>query len=77
MGTSNERSMNWPIKTCSASQAALLHEERYLGNAALHELETPSKQAIEDGLGIVEGLMNTIYILPHKAERLRSRRQET
>ena len=61
----------------TASQSALLHEERYLGNAALHELETPSNQAIEDGLGIVEGLMNTIYILPHKAERLRSRRQRT
>ncbi|NOY41903.1 MAG: DUF4145 domain-containing protein [Planctomycetes bacterium] len=56
-------------------QAALLHEERYLGNAALHELETPSSQAIEDGLGIVEGLMNTIYILPKKAERLRNLRQ--
>jgi len=62
-------------KLLTTSQAALLHEERYLGNAALHELETPSNQAIEDGLGIVEGLMNTIYILPNKAERLRNRRR--
>jgi hypothetical protein len=57
------------------SQAKLLHEERYIGNAALHELETPSTQDIEDGLGIVEGLINTIYILPHKAKRLQERRQ--
>ncbi len=57
------------------AQAELLHEERYIGNAALHELETPSAQDIEDGLGIVEGLINTIYILPSKAKRLKHRRE--
>jgi hypothetical protein len=57
------------------AQAELLHEERYIGNAALHELETPSIQDIEDGLGIVEGLINTIYILPSKAKRLKQRRE--
>jgi Domain of unknown function (DUF4145) len=56
------------------AQAELLHEERYLGNAALHELTTPSAQDIEDGLRIVEGLINTIYILPSKAKRLKKRR---
>jgi hypothetical protein len=56
------------------TQAELLHEERYLGNTALHELATPSAQDIEDGLGIVEGLINTIYILPSKAARLKGRR---
>lgn len=58
------------------SQAELLHEERYLGNAALHEMETPSTNALEDGLGIVEGLINTIYILPDKAKRLRHEREK-
>jgi hypothetical protein len=57
------------------AQAELLHEERYLGNAALHELTTPSAQDIEDGLRIVEGLINTIYILPSKAKRLKKRRE--
>jgi len=57
------------------AQAELLHEERYLGNAALHELTTPSAQDIEDGLRIVEGLINTIYILPSKAKRLKERRE--
>jgi len=61
----------------TATQAKFLHEERYLGNAALHELETPSAQAIKDGLGIVEGLINTIYILPDKASRLRTQREST
>jgi hypothetical protein len=56
-------------------QADLLHEERYIGNAALHEILPPSKQEVEDGLAIVEGLMNTIYVLPLRAARLRKRRQ--
>lgn len=59
----------------TTTQAELLHEERYIGNAALHELETPTARDIEDGLGIVEGLINTIYILPKKAERLKKRRE--
>ena len=54
------------------AQAELLHEERYLGNAALHEIATPSPQDIEDGLGIIEGLINTIYVLPSKAGASRS-----
>jgi hypothetical protein len=60
----------------TTSQAELLHEERYLGNAALHELETPAYHTLEDGLQIVEGLINTIYILPIKAARLRKAREE-
>lgn len=62
-------------KLLTPSQAELLHEERYLGNAALHELETPPAQDIEDGLRIVEGLITTIYILPSKAKRLKKRRE--
>jgi Domain of unknown function (DUF4145) len=63
------------LNLLTTAQAELLHEERYVGNAALHELETPSAQDIEDGLGIVEGLINTIYILPSKAKRLKKRRE--
>ena len=55
-------------------QANLLHEERYIGNAALHEMEPPTRRSIEDGLDIIEGLLNTIYVLPQKAERLRQAR---
>jgi hypothetical protein len=56
-------------------QADLLHEERYLGNAALHEVESPTRQEVEDGLAIVEGLLSTIYVLPIRAERLRKKRE--
>lgn len=58
----------------ASGQADLLHEERYLGNYALHEMRTPSKSDLEDGLKIIEGVMETIYVLPIRAERLRRRR---
>lgn len=56
------------------AQASLLHEERYLGNEALHEMHTPSDQDIRDGLEIVEGLLRTVYVLPLHAARLQQRR---
>ena len=56
------------------AQADLLHEERYIGNFALHEMKTPTKEDLEDGLKIIEGLMNTIYVLPLHAARLKDKR---
>jgi hypothetical protein len=58
----------------AAPQADLLHEERYLGNAALHEIVAPSKLDVQDGFDIIDTLLTTIYILPDKAERLRLKR---
>jgi hypothetical protein len=55
-------------------QADLLHEERFIGNAAIHELLPPSTRDLELGLSIVEGLVKTIYVLPIQAERLRKKR---
>ncbi len=58
-------------------QADFLHEERYIGNAALHEVEPPAGRDIEDGLDIVEALLSTIYTLPQKAQRLKEQRAST
>src|SRR6267143_4102811 len=44
-------------------QADLLHEERYLGNAAVHEVERPSRKDVEDGLAIVEARSRTVRLL--------------
>jgi hypothetical protein len=55
-------------------QAEHLHEERYIGNEALHEMHTPSDQDLKDGLEIVEGLLRTVYVLPVHAARLQKRR---
>ena len=38
------------------TQAELLHEERYLGNAALHELATPSNQDMRRRIGHRRGV---------------------
>jgi hypothetical protein len=56
-------------------QADLLHEQRFIGNTALHELEAPSQLDLLDAVDIVETMLRTIYILPSKAERLRKRRE--
>ena len=58
------------------NQAALLHEERYLGNTALHEIQPPAKADIADGLEIVETLLKTIYVAPKKAKRLKDEREK-
>lgn len=57
-------------------QADLLHEERYIGNTALHKITPPSKHDIEDGLQIVEGLLSTIYNLPANAKSIQLRRSD-
>ena len=57
-------------------QADALHEERYLGNVALHEIEKPTQPDLEDGLQIVEGLMHTIFVLPTHAASLGKKREE-
>jgi len=56
------------------SQADLLHEERFIGNKALHEIESPKISDLKDGLDIIEGMLATIYILPEKAKRLKKSR---
>jgi hypothetical protein len=55
-------------------QADLLHEERYLGNFAIHEVEPPSQSEIEDGLVIVEAMLTTLYVVPQRGARLKEQR---
>ena len=55
-------------------QADLLHEERYIGNSALHEIDPPTEKHLSLGLEIIEGLLNAIYVLPAKADELRAAR---
>lgn len=59
------------------SQADLLHEERYIGNKALHEIEPTPIKDLQDGLEIIESMLKTIYVLPDKAERLKKKRLKT
>lgn len=54
-----------------------LHELRFLGNKAVHELESPSKSDLILALDIIEHLLIDIYELPYKANKLRSKRKSS
>lgn len=58
-------------------QADLLHEARFLGNSALHELKPPEDEEILLVTDIVETMMHTMYVLPVKVRGMRESRQDT
>jgi hypothetical protein len=53
------------------SSAQTLHEHRYLGNSAVHELARPSEDELRLAIEIVEHTLEQLYELPEKAEELR------
>ena len=50
-----------------------LHGLRFLGNRALHELETPNKSDLELALTVIEDILNIVYDLDYKAGLLHKR----
>lgn len=48
----------------SKKQADFLHNHRFMGNAAAHEIISPEPQHLVAALDIAETLLKTIYILP-------------
>ena len=59
----------------SQNQQEALHQLRFLGNDAVHELSKPSKSDIITALEIIEHMMDDIYELPNKAEKLKNHRR--
>ena len=55
----------------TAKNAEVLHRTRFLGNEAAHETKAPSDVELDVAFDIVENLLETVYIIPKKAERLR------
>jgi hypothetical protein len=55
-------------------QKETLHELRYLGNSALHELEIPSKDDISLGIDIIENMLQNLYEIPIKKNMLTNKR---
>jgi hypothetical protein len=47
-----------------------LHGLRFLGNQALHELETPTKEDLELALTILEDILNVVYDLDYRSQVL-------
>ena len=52
------------------SSAQTLHEHRYLGNSAVHELVRPSSDELKLAIEIIEHVLEQLYELPEKAAAL-------
>lgn len=57
-------------------QADMLHELRFLGNDALHDLDHPSEEELQSAIAIVEHTIESIFEIQKKAEQLRELKQE-
>ncbi|PRG18389.1 hypothetical protein C6Q35_27505 [Burkholderia multivorans] len=55
------------------SSAATLHELRFMGNDAVHELDRPPTEALRLAIEIVEHMFEHLYEIPQKASELRSK----
>ncbi|PPD38326.1 MAG: hypothetical protein CTY16_20410 [Methylobacter sp.] len=54
--------------------AEILHEHRYLGNDAVHELRQPSKEELRLAIEIIEHAFESIYQIPQKGDDLKVKR---
>jgi hypothetical protein len=52
----------------ASSQADFLHLQRFMGNAAAHEMAAPDRAELEAALDIAESLLKTLYVLPMLAQ---------
>jgi Domain of unknown function (DUF4145) len=50
--------------------AGSLHFFRYIGNDALHKLKAPLRSELAQGIDVIEGILDFLYELEHKARRL-------
>ncbi len=58
----------------TSEYAEILHEHRFLGNEAIHELATPSKEDLKLAIEIVENVFETLYEIPNKGLKLKRKR---
>jgi len=56
------------------THAKTLHELRFLGNNAIHELQRPSPEELKLAIEIIEHTLDNVYEVLNKAERLRRKR---
>ena len=54
--------------------SSVLHEHRYLGNQAVHELAQPSRDELKLAIEIIEHTFESVYEIPEKADDLRRKR---
>lgn len=54
----------------TAPHAEVLHQHRFMGNEAVHELQAPTQPDIEIALDVVEHTLDNLYELKHKMQQL-------
>lgn len=54
--------------------ADILHEHRYMGNSAVHELSRPAEEDLRLAIEIIEHMLESLYEIPEKADVLRANR---
>jgi hypothetical protein len=59
----------------SEQHADILHEIRFLGNDAAHELDQPSPKIVATALDIIEHLLEQVFEQPAKAKALAARKR--
>lgn len=72
-------SLNGKIEGLKASgyitkdNVEILHNLRFLGNSALHELESPSKDELRLAISIIEQTLDNVFELQYKAKILKEK----
>lgn len=61
----------------SAKQAEFLHNHRFMGNEAAHEIIAPKPEHLVAAIDIAETLMKTIYVLPLMADQIKPKKSPT
>jgi hypothetical protein len=56
------------------SSADILHEHRYMGNTAVHDLSRPAEEDLRLAIEIIEHMLESLYEIPEKADVLRANR---
>jgi len=54
--------------------AEILHEHRFLGNTAIHDLSAPTKEELNLAITIIEHVFDNIYEIPEMATQLKNKR---
>ena len=58
----------------SKNNSDALQEHKFLGNKAIHEIHTPAKKDLKIAIEIIETIIESIYEIPKKAQKLKLNR---
>lgn len=60
----------------SSSAADVLHDLRFMGNKAAHEMHPHTMQELEAAFTVIENLLQNIYIIPYYASQVPERKKK-